>query len=105
VPIFVLTHHPPSVTPKQDEHLTFTLQFLEPNRPATATTSSGPLPFRQLASGGWAVNGKYPAHAAVAVGPNPDYIFSASLQVLSPADIQRGKHGKFCRLRIWLSAE
>jgi len=24
VPIFVLTHHPPSVAPKQDEHLTFT---------------------------------------------------------------------------------
>jgi len=24
VPIFVLTHHPPSVVPKQDEHLTFT---------------------------------------------------------------------------------
>ena len=24
VPIFVLTHHPPSVTPKQDEYLTFT---------------------------------------------------------------------------------
>ena len=24
VPIFVLTHHPPSVTPKQDERLTFT---------------------------------------------------------------------------------
>jgi dihydrofolate reductase len=24
VPIFVLTHHPPSVLPKQDEHLTFT---------------------------------------------------------------------------------
>ena len=23
VPIFVLTHHPPSVAPKQDEHLTF----------------------------------------------------------------------------------
>jgi hypothetical protein len=25
VPIFVLTHHPPSVASKQDEHLTFTL--------------------------------------------------------------------------------
>ena len=24
VPIFVLTHHPPAVAPKQDEHLTFT---------------------------------------------------------------------------------
>jgi dihydrofolate reductase len=24
VPIFVLTHHPPSIAPKQDEHLTFT---------------------------------------------------------------------------------
>ena len=24
VPIFVLTHHPPSVAPKQDEHLSFT---------------------------------------------------------------------------------
>src|ERR1700722_19628629 len=24
VPIFVLTHHPPKVAPKQDEHLTFT---------------------------------------------------------------------------------
>jgi dihydrofolate reductase len=24
VPIFVLTHHPPNVAPKQDEHLTFT---------------------------------------------------------------------------------
>ncbi len=24
LPIFVLTHHPPSVAPKQDEHLTFT---------------------------------------------------------------------------------
>jgi len=24
VPMFVLTHHPPSVAPKQDEHLTFT---------------------------------------------------------------------------------
>jgi dihydrofolate reductase len=24
VPIFVLTHHPPSVAPKQDQHLTFT---------------------------------------------------------------------------------
>jgi dihydrofolate reductase len=24
VPIFVLTHHPPSVAPKEDEHLTFT---------------------------------------------------------------------------------
>src|SRR5437660_12320204 len=24
VPIFVLTHHPPSVSPKQDERLTFT---------------------------------------------------------------------------------
>jgi dihydrofolate reductase len=24
VPIFVLTHHPPSAAPKQDEHLTFT---------------------------------------------------------------------------------
>ena len=24
VPIFVVTHHPPSVAPKQDEHLTFT---------------------------------------------------------------------------------
>src|SRR5580700_4341601 len=24
VPIFVLTHHPPRVAPKQDEHLTFT---------------------------------------------------------------------------------
>jgi dihydrofolate reductase len=24
VPIFVLTHHPPSVAPKQDDHLTFT---------------------------------------------------------------------------------
>ena len=24
VPIFVLTHHPPGVAPKQDEHLTFT---------------------------------------------------------------------------------
>lgn len=24
VPIFVLTHHPPPVAPKQDEHLTFT---------------------------------------------------------------------------------
>ena len=24
MPIFVLTHHPPSVAPKQDEHLTFT---------------------------------------------------------------------------------
>jgi dihydrofolate reductase len=24
VPIFVLTHHPPNVVPKQDEHLTFT---------------------------------------------------------------------------------
>jgi dihydrofolate reductase len=24
VPIFVLTHRPPSVAPKQDEHLTFT---------------------------------------------------------------------------------
>ncbi len=24
VPIFVLTHHPPDVAPKQDEHLTFT---------------------------------------------------------------------------------
>jgi dihydrofolate reductase len=24
VPIFVMTHHPPSVAPKQDEHLTFT---------------------------------------------------------------------------------
>jgi dihydrofolate reductase len=23
VPMFVLTHHPPSVAPKQDEHLTF----------------------------------------------------------------------------------
>ena len=23
VPIFVLTHHPPSVAPKQDQHLTF----------------------------------------------------------------------------------
>jgi len=25
VPIFVLTHHPPRVAPKQDEHLTFTV--------------------------------------------------------------------------------
>jgi dihydrofolate reductase len=24
VPIFVVTHHPPIVAPKQDEHLTFT---------------------------------------------------------------------------------
>jgi dihydrofolate reductase len=24
VPIFVVTHHPPAVAPKQDEHLTFT---------------------------------------------------------------------------------
>jgi dihydrofolate reductase len=32
-PIFVLTHHPPAVPPKQNEHLTFTFVMVAGRRP------------------------------------------------------------------------